>query len=212
MDKKWKRILMTIYILVLVVMLSTATFTYFSIIRVTTVKPVVQTTTAVTDWLSFNTGDAINIYATEENFGQGMGDIIGSSYGSVLLRVSNEGTEATYNYNITLNIEDNNFVYTTDTLDAELLLVVHDPEGNEVRDIPGLQYVSVVNGNGEELHGFDVTTATGTYYIANNYAITSNLQEQHIWDVDLILVNLGSDQQENTDKSIDAYLEVSAAQ
>ena len=209
MDKKWKKILMTIYILILITMLSTATFAYFSIIQVTTVSPVVQTTTAVTDWLTFATGDAININATDENFGIDMGDISGQSYGSVSLRVSNAGTEVTYNYNITLNIDSNDFVYTTPTEDAELLLIVKDPNGEAVEDIDGLQYVSVINGNGEELQGFDITTAMGTYYIANNYAITSDLQEQHIWDVEVVLVNLDSNQEENKGKTVDAYLEVS---
>lgn len=212
MNKKWKRILMTVYILVLVLMLSTATFAYFSMIQVTTLSPQVHTTSAVTDWLIFSTGDAINIQATEENFGQGMGDLSEESYGSVLLQVSNPDTEVTYNYNVILNIDENNFVYTTDTSDAEILLVITDPNGEEVIDIPGLQYVSVTNGNGEELHGFDITTVTGTYYIADNYAITSDLQAQHIWNVEVVLVNLNSDQQENTDKVFDAYLEVSKAE
>lgn len=212
MNKKWKRILMTIYILVLVAMLSTATFAYFSIIQVTTVRPTVQTTTAVTDYLSFSTGSAINISATEENFGMNMGDITGRSYGGALLRVSNAGTEVTYNYNITLNIDENDFIYTTPSEEAELLLIVTDPNDEVVREIPGLEYVSVINGNGEELQGFDITTAQGTYYIAQNYAITSDLQEQHIWDIEVVLVNLDSDQQENTSKSIDAYLEIAASE
>lgn len=212
MNKKWKRILTVIYILILVAMLSTATYAYFSMIQVTTVKPVVQTTTAVTDWLSFNTGDEINISATEENFGPGMGDILGKSYGSVYLRVSNEGTEVTYNYNITLDIAENNFIYTTEDNEAEVLLIVTDPNGEVVDNISGLDYVSVINGTGEEIKGFDITTVTGTYYIAENYPITSDLQEQHIWNVEVVLVNLNSDQQENTGKTFDAYLEVSKAE
>lgn len=209
MNKKWKRILMTVYVLVLILMLSTATFAYFSMIQVTTLSPQVQAESAVTDWLIFSTGDSINIEATEENFGEDMGDISGRTYGGALLQVSDSSKEVSYNYNIILNIVENEFVYTTPTEEAELLLKVTDPDGMEVTNIPGLVYKEVTNGNGEVLKGFDITTEVGNYYIANNYEITSNLQTQHIWNVEVILVNLDSDQNANAGKVVDAYLEVS---
>lgn len=209
MNKKWKRILMTVYVLVLILMLSTATFAYFSMIQVTTLSPQVQAESAVTDWLIFSTGDPINIEATEENFGEDMGDISGRTYGGALLQVSDSSKEVSYNYNVILNIVENEFVYTTPTEEAELLLKVTDPDGMEVTNIPGLVYKEVTNGNGEVLRGFDITTEVGNYYIANNYEITSNLQTQHIWNVEVILVNLDSDQNANAGKVVDAYLEVS---
>ncbi len=209
MNKKWKRILMTVYVLVLILMLSTATFAYFSMIQVTTLSPQVQAESAVTDWLIFSTGDPINIEATEENFGEDMGDISGRTYGGALLQVSDSSKEVSYNYNVILNIVENEFVYTTPTEEAELLLKVTDPDGMEVTNIPGLVYKEVTNGNGEVLKGFDITTEVGNYYIANNYEITSNLQTQHIWNVEVILVNLDSDQNANAGKVVDAYLEVS---
>lgn len=209
MNKKWKRILMTVYVLVLILMLSTATFAYFSMIQVTTLSPQVQAESAVTDWLIFSTGDPINIEASEENFGEDMGDISGRTYGGALLQVSDSSKEVSYNYNVILNIVENEFVYTTPTEEAELLLKVTDPDGMEVTNIPGLVYKEVTNGNGEVLRGFDITTEVGNYYIANNYEITSNLQTQHIWNVEVILVNLDSDQNANAGKVVDAYLEVS---
>ena len=209
MNKKWKRILMTVYVLVLILMLSTATFAYFSMIQVTTLSPQVQAESAVTDWLIFSTGDPINIEASEENFGEDMGDISGRTYGGALLQVSDSSKEVSYNYNVILNIVENEFVYTTPTEEAELLLKVTDPDGMEVTNIPGLVYKEVTNGNGEVLRGFDITTEVGNYYIANNYEITSNLQTQHIWNVEVILVNLDSDQNANAGKMVDAYLEVS---
>lgn len=209
MNKKWKRILMTVYVLVLILMLSTATFAYFSMIQVTTLSPQVQAESAVTDWLIFSTGDPINIEATEENFGEDMGDISGRTYGGALLQVSDSSKEVSYNYNVILNIVENEFVYTTPTEEVELLLKVTDPDGMEVTNIPGLVYKDVTNGNGEVLRGFDITTKVGNYYIANNYEITSNLQTQHIWNVEVILVNLDSDQNANAGKVVDAYLEVS---
>lgn len=209
MNKKWKRILMTVYVLVLILMLSTATFAYFSMIQVTTLSPQVQAESAVTDWLIFSTGDPINIEASEENFGEDMGDISGRTYGGALLQVSDSSKEVSYNYNVILNIVENEFVYTTPTEEAELLLKVTDPDGVEVTNIPGLVYKEVTNGNGEVLRGFDITTEVGNYYIANNYEITSNLQTQHIWNVEVILVNLDSDQNANAGKVVDAYLEVS---
>ena len=180
MNKKWKRILMTIYVLVLILMLSTATYAYFTMIQVSNVSPHVQAGSATTDWLVFSTGDPIELTATEENFGKSMGDIVGRTYGGALLQVSKQGEEVSYNYNVILDIATNEFVYTTPTEDAELLLIVSDPNGNELTEIEGLEYKEVTNGNGEVLRGFDITTATGTFYIAENYAITADLQTQHI--------------------------------
>ena len=211
MNKKWKRILMIIYVLVLILMLSTATYAYFTMIQVSNVSPHVQSSSATTDWLIFSTGDPINIQATEENFGKGMGDLVGKTYGGALLQVSNQGEEVSYNYNVILDIATNEFSYTTPSEDAELLLVVTDPNGDELTKIAGLEYKEVTNGNGEVLRGFDITTKKGTYYIASNYVITSDLQTQHMWNVEVVLVNLDSDQNVNTNKGLEAVLKVEKA-
>lgn len=208
MNKKVKRILMIVYILVLVAMFSGATFAYFTMINVSSVSPSVQMQAATTDWLVFNVGEPINIEANDLNFGENMGDLRGTTYGSALLRVNNPEAEIEYNYNIFLEILENDFEYTTSNQMPELLLKVTDPEGIEVTEISGLEYKEVTNGRGEVLSGFDITTANGRFYIAQNYPISATLQNQHIWNVEVVLINLDSNQDANVGKGINAFLQV----
>lgn len=208
MNKKWKRILTIIYILILMLMLSTATYAYFTMIQVSSVSPHVKTEAATTDWLVFSVGDPINLTASEENFSEGMGDVIGKTYGGALLQVNNPNKEVSYFYDVILDISQNEFVYSTMEQKTELLLKVTDPNGDEVTEIDGLEYKEVTNGKGEVLKGFDITTQTGKFYLASSYEITSNLQTQHIWNVEVVLVNLDSDQDLNAGKNFEALLKV----
>ena len=208
MNKKWKRILITLYVVALCIMLSGATFAYFLMIEVSNVSPKIETQTAMTDWLIFNMGDPINIIANEENFGPDMGDLVDSTQGTVTLRAANNSEEISYNYNILLNIVANDFEYTQDLDTPEILLQVTDPEGNNVSSIPGLEYQSVVNGAGETVRGFDITNKVGEFLIASNYPISTTREIVHTWDFEVILVNLDSDQNANTEKVLDAYLQI----
>ena len=58
--------------------------------------------TGTTDNLSFSFGDEINIYATEENFAEGMGSISDSTTGTAILRANNTSNSATASLNIQL--------------------------------------------------------------------------------------------------------------
>lgn len=211
MDKRLKRILLVVYVLALVAVGASATFAYFAIIEVSNVSPQVQTSTATTDWLIFNVGDPIYINANDRNFGEGMGDLSGSTFGSALLRVTNSDTVVSYRYNVVLNIANNDFEYTTSGNTAELLLTVKNPEGNEVTSIPGLKYVTVTNGDGEMISGFDITTGLGDYYIVQNQLISTNREVEQVWNVDVTFVNLASDQGANMGKTFNGTLRVEMA-
>ena len=62
-------------------------------------------------------------------------------------------------------IESNTLTYSTPSEKPELILEVKDYNGNEVTSIEGLNYVTVVDGKGNTIKGFDITTTTGKYYI-----------------------------------------------
>ncbi len=203
MNKDLKRILMVVYILALIAMITGATFAYFAIIKVSNVTPRVEATTAQTDWLIFDAGAPINISATEENFGENMGNLAEETFASASLRVSNTELESVYQYNLSLEISDNNFEYTTVEETAELLLTITDPNGNPVTNIAGLEYVKV-----GDVSGFDITTKTGSYQIANAYEIRTYTQAEHIWNVTVTFVNLNSDQEANTGKSLAGHLTI----
>ena len=153
------------------------------------------------DNLSFNIGNAISISATEENFTQGGNNLSGSTQASATLTANNYTNNATRNYYVYLNIDTNNFVYTTDTNETELFLSITDPLGNPVTSIAGLTSVTV-----DGIQGFDITTKTGLITIANNYEITTTSTTTQEWNITVTFVNLDSDQQENTEKSFNATL------
>ena len=111
--------------------------------------------------------------------------------------------EKRYNYNIKLSIESNNLVYSTPNNTPELLIKVHDPNGIELTHIEGLNYVT---SNGYS--GFDVTTVTGDYYIANNYEIKTSDEVRQTWNIELIFINLETNQDVNTAKDFNAKLEM----
>lgn len=202
MNKNLKRLLVIVYVLVLIVMLAGATFAYFAVIKVSNVAPTVEAGTAQTDWLIFKAGDPINIMADENVFGMGDGNLEESTTATAELQVSNPENEATYYYDLFLEIEENNFVYTTEYNEAELILSISGPDG-EVKSIEGLEYVTAGG-----VSGFDITNKTGRYYIARDYELSSKDNVMQEWKVTVTFINLDSDQEENTGKSFAGYLEI----
>ena len=154
--------------------------------------------TGTTDNLSFSFGDLININATEENFAQGMGSISDSTTATAVLKANNTTNEATARYNIYLIIESNDFVYTTEEGTPEIVLNVTDPNGNKVENITGLVHYE---------NGFDITTRTGGFLLVPDYEITATTaQTIQDWNIEITLVNLDSDQNDNTGKTLTGKL------
>ena len=154
--------------------------------------------TGTTDNLSFSFGEEINIFATEENFGEGMGDISDSTTGTAILSANNTTNTATATYNIYLIIEENNFEYTTDNQTPEIVLNVTDPNGNKVENITGLVHYE---------DGFDITTRTGGFLLIPDYEISAtDVQTVQDWNIEITFVNLDSDQNANTNKTLTGKL------
>ena len=104
-------------------------------------------------------------------------------------------------------------IYTTSDSKPEIILTVTDPEGNPVTSIDGLTYVPNVqtttsDGSTQTVSGFDITTAKGLFAVASNYSITANstIPTTQNWNFTATFINLDSDQQGNTDKSMDAEI------
>ena len=155
--------------------------------------------TGTTDLLSFSFGDLINIHATEENFGKNMGDLSDSTTGTAILKANNSTNEASATYNIYLIIEENDFIYTTSDGKPEILLNVTDPNGNMVENITGLVHYE---------DGFDITTRTGGFLLVPDYQISATNTKETIqdWNIEVTLVNLDTDQNENTGKTLTGKL------
>ncbi len=178
-----------------------ATYAYFTAQGGGTGNIDVNANTATTDNLSFQTGSAISLTANQEDFGSGAGNKSGSTYARATLTANNATNNATRNYYVYLDIESNDFEYTTDDSQAELLLKVTDPDGTEVTTLGSLERKT---SGGET--GFDITTSTGLITIADNYEITSTGTVTQDWQIEVIFANLDSDQNANTGKSFSANL------
>ena len=192
-------------VITLILVVVGATYAYFTAQGGGTGNINVDANTATTDNLSFQTGNAINITANEEDFGQGAGNKSGTTFARATLTANNATNNATRNYYVYLDITDNNFEYTTDDNQAEILLKVTDPDGVEVTSIPGL--TRKTSGSGaNEVTGFDITTTEDLIKIVDNYEITSTGTTTQEWQIEVIFVNLDSDQNANTGKTFSANL------
>ena len=136
MSKKMRKVLMVVYIITIVAILSGASLAYFTNIQVSMTSPTTNTTTATTGWLYFDMTEDIFINASQENFGIGMNSL--SQEITTLAQLHTEGnTNEIYYYNIYLDIDYNDFEYTTIEKYPELILQIKDPEGKLVTDIEG---------------------------------------------------------------------------
>ncbi len=178
-----------------------ATYAYFQAQTGGTGNIDVNANTATTDNLAFQVGSAISLTANQEDFGQGMGNKSGETYARATLTANNATNNATRNYYVYLNIESNDFEYTTEDNQAELLLKVTDPDGTEVTTLGNLERKT---SGGET--GFDITTSQGLITIADNYEIVSTGTVTQEWQIEVIFANLDSDQNANAGKSFSANL------
>ena len=200
-NKKKVTILTIIAVVVLLLVVVGATFAYFQAQGGTNSNTDVNIQTSTTDNLSFQVGSAISLTANQEDFGQGAGNKSGETFARATLTANNATNNATRNYYVYLDITSNNFEYTTDDEQAELLLKITDPDGAEVTTLGSLE-----RKTSGEVTGFDITTSQGLITIEDNYEITSTGTVTQEWQIEVIFANLDSDQNANTGKSFSANL------
>ena len=200
-NKKKVTILTIIAVVVLLLVVVGATFAYFQAQGGTNSNTDVNIQTSTTDNLSFQVGSAISLTANQEDFGQGAGNKSGETFARATLTANNATNTATRNYYVYLDITSNNFGYTTDDEQAELLLKITDSDGAEVTTLGSLERKT--SGG---VTGFDITTSTGLITIADNYEITSTGTVTQEWQIEVTFANLDSDQNANTGKTFSANL------
>ena len=204
MKNKKNTILLVIATITLITVVLGATFAYFMVQGGSGANIDTSIITGTTDLLSFSFGDEINIQANEENFAEGMPSLSDSTTGSAILRANDATNSATATYNIYLIIESNDFEYTTEEGTPELLLNVTDPNGNPVENITGLVHYE---------DGFDITTRTGGFLLVPDYEISATtVQTIQDWLIEVTFVNLDSDQNANTGKTLTGKLYITQDQ
>lgn len=179
-----------------------ASYAYFTVIRVSKVLPDSTVQAATTELMTFFTGENISITADSGNFGWKNGSLSSDTFAQVSLFKGDATVQMDHSYNITLDIKENDFEYTTEERRPELILSVIGPDG-EVTSIEGLEYTAIIDNAGDVIRGFDITDKGGLFYLANEFPIATEDQTIHDWRIAITLVNLNSNQENNISKTFE---------
>ena len=203
-NKKQALILSIIAVVTLIALVVGATYAYFKAQGGTGSSTEVKVTTYTTDMLTFTTGSAISLYADQSSFGTDKGSLSGETFAKATLVANNKTNEATDNYYVYFNIENNTFKYTLGEDKPELILTVTGPDGSEVTSLPGLTHKVVQDRENKSISGFDVTTMNGIITIANKKTITATPNAEEQYTLKLTFVNYEGDQTENAKSTLSA--------
>ena len=203
MENRKNTILLTVIaVATLLVAVVGATFAYFTAQGGTSAQTPVNVQTAQTSNGSFVTNGQISINATQENFYQGAGNQTSTATANVTYTASSTAA-SDFCYTVGLQVTANNFVYTTAPTNT-----------------PELTFTARKNANASDMTSAttlidaqDITTTTASTTIQvptsvgggeYNHQISAT-QGQKItdqWDFTVTLVNLESDQNANTGKTM----------
>ena len=204
MEKKKVKLFSAIALVALAMLVVGATYAYFQSQYGAASNANVKVTTYTTDMLTFETGSNISITADQSTFGQEKGSLSGETFAKATLVANNKTNEATDNYYVYFNIENNTFKYTLGEDKPELILTVTGPDGNEVTEISGLTHTTVQDRENKSISGFDVTTTNGIITIANKKTITATPSKEEEYKLKLTFVNYEGDQTENASSGLSA--------
>ena len=204
-NKKQALILSIIAVVTLIALVVGATYAYFKAQGGTGSSTEIKVTTYTTDMLTFTTGSAISLYADQSSFGSDKGSLSGETFAKATLVANNKTNEATDNYYVYFNIENNTFKYTLGEDKPELILTVTGPDGNEVTEISGLTHKVVQDRENKSISGFDVTTTNGLITIANKKTITATTDaKEEQYTLKLTFVNYEGNQTANASSGLSA--------
>ena len=202
MENRKNTILLTVIaVATLLVAVVGATFAYFTARGGQQVQTPVNVQTANTSNGSFVTNGSISINANQENFYEGAGDQKSTATATVTYTASSTSA-SDFCYTVGLQVTTNNFEYTTDGSTPELTFTAR--KSANAADLTSA--TTMINQR-------DITTTTAstliqvpntaegsdfTHKISAGQGATINDQ----WDFTVTLVNLDSDQNANTGKSL----------
>ena len=209
MENKKTKIISIVALVALALTVITATYAYFQAQTGEGSQTDIKINANTVDTFTFETGSAINLSLDQTSFASGKGNITGNTYASAKLTANNKTNSATNNYNLYLNISDNNFGYTQNASYPEILLTIKDGNNNEITSISGLEYKTVTDGKGASIKGFDITTKTGLITLLSNREITTTSTKTDTWNITATFVNYNVDQSKNAGKSFSGQVLIS---
>ena len=209
MENKKTKIVSIITIIALVLTLVTATYAYFQAQTGEGSQADVKINANTIDTLTFETGSSLTFTADQETFSKGKASLSDTTFAKAILTANNKTNSATNNYNLYLNISDNNFTYTQDTNTPELLLQITDASNNAITSIDGLTYKTITDNQNTSISGFDITNKTGLINLFTNREITTTSTKTEEWTIKITFVNYDRDQSKNAGKSFDGQILIS---
>ena len=209
MENKKTKIVSSIAIIALVLTVITATYAYFQAQTGEGSQTDVKITSNTVDTLSFETGSSLTFTADQDTFANGKASLSDTTFAKAILTANNKTNSATNNYNLYLNISDNNFTYTQDTSTPELLLQITDASNNSITSIDGLTYKTVTDNKNTSISGFDITNKTGLINLFTNREITTTSTKTEEWTIKITFVNYNKDQSANAGKSFNGQILIS---
>ncbi len=169
----------------------------------------VDITSGTTEKLTFIPGTALDLTINETTLAEGGSSLSSSTTSSAKLVAGSKTGTADETYQVYFNIADNTFTYSVDTNTPEMIMKVTDPTGTELTSIDGLTYKTIVDASGTSISGFDVTVATDLIKIREDYPISTTSSTDgtvHDWEVEILFVNLTTNQSANENKVFDSVL------
>ncbi len=235
-NKRKSLILLTIGVLALLIVILGAAYAFFQVQTNGSESFDINATAGTTDNFTFrmedlNIGDEakkivdnhnkdgenenteIVIEANQKNFVQGGNNIGDGVKATASLIANNYNYTASYTYNLYLNINENNFVYTNEEESTPELVMVVKENGKYLDKLGGLSTTTVqVKDEEEPVTAFDITTSKNFIKIASDKAIDATEETggktEDVWEISIIFLNLENDQIANTDKQFDAELSI----
>ena len=218
-NRKKEITLLVMGILVLVSMITGATYAFFKAQTGPAANFDINATTGTTDNLTFSTDGDIILNITADNLGRENGDYSKSAKARARLIKSNTSESTTAYYNIYLLIEENEMEYSSykKENDTKIFMTKEEKEeaisGGELEGYTGVPelILSVKKGETEQeitkrltstTGGYDITEAEGLYAIGENVEIISNGDVTDTWEVTVTFKNLEYNQQLNTGRSL----------
>ena len=159
--------------------------------------------TASGDTIIFTKGNNLSLSATTDNFKTGGENLTDTTNPKVKLMASSKTNSASSKYSAGVIIKNNTYSYTTTDKKPEVILTVKDENGNIVESSTDNLTFVTVNDN---LKGFDITGVNGAFNIVSDHAIATEknkTQVIHTWTFTLTFVNLGTDQSNNENASLE---------
>ena len=195
-------ILSILIIGILLLLIARITYAYLAP-RIQSALSNITTISDTVDDFKLELGRPLSLNATATTLPESGSNLVVTSTEIAKLKANSTKKTANYNYYLYLQITNNTFKYSDGTT-PEIILTITDPSGNEITSLNNLTY-GTYNG----VSGFDVTTKTGLFAIANNYEITSNSSTtytEHDWNITLTYLNLNIDQSGNYGNSFETKL------